>query len=449
MNAYTQNYPDPFEFTFTSAGGDSVQFDLDLTDTLAIYPSLTNEVIYRDPLVNEWTSVSLSEAHSVCSIYTYSATVELVTSTSMLEWYNHSEIDTAVVTESPKNEDDIFPVPDYLLADIGADAVGDAEDASGSYLDITYCNASYSDSKLYFRMQNNSGSFPTSSGWNFFGYVVGVLNPDTEDSVAYCLVYAEIPLVLNSGLYRLDLSDSSFTSIGDISTNISDDCLSMSCDISDLVAEDSWQSWPPPSGYIGVSPITLTQSLSDMIINDIGKVAIYIPRSRTTGFLMNSTPTLTDPAATVDESGTVTASVIYTDANDHLAVIRNLHFDTDTYLMTACVKDYDGGTEFSVDITVESTGWYDYYFEFSDGLATVTSDADSIYVEVESYVHGDANGNGDVDIDDVVYLIDYVFAGGPEPVPLESGEVNCIDPIDIDDVVYLIEYLFAGGPPPC
>lgn len=58
---------------------------------------------------------------------------------------------------------------------------------------------------------------------------------------------------------------------------------------------------------------------------------------------------------------------------------------------------------------------------------------------------GDVNGSGGIDIDDIVYLIAYVFQGGPEPTPPESGEVNCAGGIDIDDIVYLIAYVFQGG----
>jgi len=62
---------------------------------------------------------------------------------------------------------------------------------------------------------------------------------------------------------------------------------------------------------------------------------------------------------------------------------------------------------------------------------------------------GDANYDDVVDIDDVVYLIEYIFTGGPEPVQWESGDVNCSEMIDIDDVVYLINYLFMGDSAPC
>jgi hypothetical protein len=66
---------------------------------------------------------------------------------------------------------------------------------------------------------------------------------------------------------------------------------------------------------------------------------------------------------------------------------------------------------------------------------------------------GDANAAGDppVDIDDIVYLINFVFGGGPAPIPdLCCGDANNAgDPaVDIDDIVYLINFVFGGGPAP-
>lgn len=65
------------------------------------------------------------------------------------------------------------------------------------------------------------------------------------------------------------------------------------------------------------------------------------------------------------------------------------------------------------------------------------------------YTCGDADASGAVDIDDVVYLIAYIFSGGPAPLPYESGDTDCSGGVDIDDVVYLIAYIFSGGPAPC
>jgi hypothetical protein len=76
-----------------------------------------------------------------------------------------------------------------------------------------------------------------------------------------------------------------------------------------------------------------------------------------------------------------------------------------------------------------------------------TSNA-SISVLITS--HGDANADGKINVNDVVYLINYLFMSGPPPIPLEAGDVNCDGKIDVKDVVYLINFLFVpGSPPPC
>jgi len=65
-----------------------------------------------------------------------------------------------------------------------------------------------------------------------------------------------------------------------------------------------------------------------------------------------------------------------------------------------------------------------------------------------------------IDISDLVYLVDYMFDHGPEPVCWEEANIDCSDAdppncidgqedIDISDLVYLIDYMFTGGPPPC
>jgi hypothetical protein len=62
---------------------------------------------------------------------------------------------------------------------------------------------------------------------------------------------------------------------------------------------------------------------------------------------------------------------------------------------------------------------------------------------------GDADDSGAVDIDDVVWIIDYIFGGGPPSDPVAAMDADCSTEVDIDDVVYLIAYIFSGGPPPC
>lgn len=65
------------------------------------------------------------------------------------------------------------------------------------------------------------------------------------------------------------------------------------------------------------------------------------------------------------------------------------------------------------------------------------------------YVCGDADDNSSVTISDAVYLINYIFSGGPAPSPMESGDPNCDGLINISDAVYLINFIFSGGATPC
>lgn len=65
------------------------------------------------------------------------------------------------------------------------------------------------------------------------------------------------------------------------------------------------------------------------------------------------------------------------------------------------------------------------------------------------FICGDANNSLGVSISDAVYLISYIFGGGPEPQPLFAGDVDCSDTITISDAVYLIGHIFGGGPAPC
>ena len=69
-------------------------------------------------------------------------------------------------------------------------------------------------------------------------------------------------------------------------------------------------------------------------------------------------------------------------------------------------------------------------------------------LEVTGGVRGDVNGDLEIDIADLIYLIDYMFTGGPPPVSEMAGDVDASGQIDISDLVYLVDYMFNEGPPP-
>jgi len=69
--------------------------------------------------------------------------------------------------------------------------------------------------------------------------------------------------------------------------------------------------------------------------------------------------------------------------------------------------------------------------------------------DICEYVCGDADGDLGINIADAVYLINYIFKGGPAPDPLDAGDANCDGTVNVADAVYLINYVFKGGPEPC
>lgn len=62
---------------------------------------------------------------------------------------------------------------------------------------------------------------------------------------------------------------------------------------------------------------------------------------------------------------------------------------------------------------------------------------------------GDANNDGNVDVSDALWIINYIFVGGDPPVQYYLADVNVDDLVNISDAVYLINYIFRDGPEPC
>ena len=85
----------------------------------------------------------------------------------------------------------------------------------------------------------------------------------------------------------------------------------------------------------------------------------------------------------------------------------------------------------------------------SDPMGNIEIDPTSYWIP--GWVCGDIDGDGSstIDIADLVYLVDYMFNGGPEPPVMEAADVDGSGGvIDIADLVYLVDYMFNGGPEP-
>ncbi|MDH4033076.1 MAG: PKD domain-containing protein, partial [candidate division Zixibacteria bacterium] len=61
---------------------------------------------------------------------------------------------------------------------------------------------------------------------------------------------------------------------------------------------------------------------------------------------------------------------------------------------------------------------------------------------------GDLNLDGSVDIADLLYMVDFMFRGGPAPEIVDAADVNGDCAIDIGDLTFFVEYFFGGGDKP-
>ena len=65
---------------------------------------------------------------------------------------------------------------------------------------------------------------------------------------------------------------------------------------------------------------------------------------------------------------------------------------------------------------------------------------------------GDVDNSGEwpPDISDLVFLVDYMFVGGPAPDPMWQADMaDCNGEVDISDLVYMVDFMFLAGPEPC
>jgi hypothetical protein len=96
----------------------------------------------------------------------------------------------------------------------------------------------------------------------------------------------------------------------------------------------------------------------------------------------------------------------------------------------------------------------------SDGVGNVCDNCPDIHNPDQSdsdgngtgdaceWICGDANSDRNVNMLDILYLIAYLYKGGPAPETPEAADVNNDTSIDMLDILYLIGYLYKGGAEP-
>jgi aminopeptidase N len=64
-------------------------------------------------------------------------------------------------------------------------------------------------------------------------------------------------------------------------------------------------------------------------------------------------------------------------------------------------------------------------------------------------IHGDIDGQPQITLGDLLYLLRYLYKNGAAPVDLLQADLNCDGEVNLVDIVVLLNYLYQQGPAPC
>jgi len=98
--------------------------------------------------------------------------------------------------------------------------------------------------------------------------------------------------------------------------------------------------------------------------------------------------------------------------------------------------------------TWTDSGSYQIKVIAKDENGVISEWSDPLPVNIRVFFYGDANGDGVIDLGDVLHIVSYLYKGSPAPDPYDAGDCNCDGTIDLGDLLYLVAYLYKGGPAP-
>ncbi|HVP35722.1 MAG TPA: dockerin type I repeat-containing protein, partial [Terriglobales bacterium] len=137
-----------------------------------------------------------------------------------------------------------------------------------------------------------------------------------------------------------------------------------------------------------------------------------------------------------------------TDPDPGDVIKYDLYYDTSETFTSPVIVPNLNDTSYSTP-QLEPGTFYWWKVKAKDTNTTGTWSTQTFKFFVPSCFPGSVNGDDQIRVADVIYLINFLFKGGPEPIPVKScGDVQCDGKINVTDAIYLINYLFKGGPPP-
>lgn len=107
------------------------------------------------------------------------------------------------------------------------------------------------------------------------------------------------------------------------------------------------------------------------------------------------------------------------------------------------------GSDGSLTGTPISAGVISFTATCTDDVGA-SDDAALTVTASPAYICGDMNGdeNGP-NVDDLTYMVNYLFKGGPAPPVTEAADVDSSGALNVSDLTQMVDYLFKGGTITC
>jgi hypothetical protein len=367
----------------SSAGviGDTVKFNCDFIDPIGL-PAIDLIMHYKGQSQSDFSEITMTHIQGDPHyLLTSECGLQFGASQGIIQYYFSGGTDTFMLSQSPFYTGTQWPAQG-LFADFAGDPNGDTlAGTPGSWLDLTGSGMTYSNTKIYGYLSNVTGNWPANQGLTaLYLYGLALIAPSIQQQNIYAMIYINLWPLISPGLYKINVADSAFTRIGDVSYTISGGRLFMSCNIADLTNDPDWPGWPPPNGYIITLGTTATGSLTTPTLNDYTLPTFYEPKTRFLDFAQNSPPRIYDPGFNEIPELSLTAHIKYYDPDNNLPKIRRLYFDRGIFDMGSLDHVYLDTATFDYTLAWPSEGYHYYYFVFSDGRDTTRTLADSLYV---------------------------------------------------------------------
>ncbi len=162
----------------------------------------------------------------------------------------------------------------------------------------------------------------------------------------------------------------------------------------------------------------------------------------------SGTPDLPHYTVAVEDAGYNPTRDVWSNPEGFVTDSAQWWYPYETRKAAVFSSDVSGQETFGPETYPSSDGYY------SPTGIVVTVDSmlsDRLYAYVyipSSFSLGDANGDEVVDLEDVIFLLNYLFKNDDPPDPLEAGDANCNGTVELGDAIFLLNYLFRNGPHP-